>query len=476
PAGYRRRPMNDLMELMGRSPAIQTVRADIRKLVGAGSAHRPPAILIQGETGTGKGLVAKLLHGLGPRRDGVFVEVNCAAIPDTLLEAEFFGYERGAFTDARRSKPGLFQTAHRGTIFLDEIGLLPEILQAKLLKVVEERSVRRLGAIYSENVDVWIISATNTDVVRAIRTGKFRADLYHRLAVLTLALPPLRERGDDALLLAEHFLARASSDYGLPTRTRSADARSQVLAYRWPGNVRELANAMERAALLAQTSARTAPTGGPATAPTPAGRSARALPLDTAVQQHVEAALDETSWNISRTAAILGISRNTLRSHIRKFGLRAPVVAPRAPADPLPPSGVDTGQAVVGSGEAPTASREGALRWERRRIAALATSLEASTDLAAFQLASTQYDLIEKLRSFGARVEELTPISMVALFVPQPMEDAARRAARRVAAFGPRPVGEAASRPAPPPPAIRRAPERGGPARLPAVNARFAIH
>jgi transcriptional regulator with AAA-type ATPase domain/tetratricopeptide (TPR) repeat protein len=453
--------MNDLMELMGRSPAIQTVRADIRKLVGAGSAHRPPAILIQGETGTGKGLVAKLLHGLGPRRDGVFVEVNCAAIPDTLLEAEFFGYERGAFTDARRSKPGLFQTAHRGTIFLDEIGLLPEILQAKLLKVVEERSVRRLGAIHSENVDVWIISATNTDVVRAIRTGKFRADLYHRLAVLTLALPPLRERGDDALLLAEHFLARASSDYGLPTRTLSADARTQVLAYRWPGNVRELANAMERAALLAQTSEVTAAalelTEGPATATTHVGRSARALPLDTAVQQHVEAALDETSWNISRTAAILGISRNTLRSHIRKFGLRAPVVAPRAPADPLPPSGVDTGQAVVGSGEAPTASREGALRWERRRIAALATSLEASTDLAAFQLASTQYDLIEKLRSFGARVEELTPISMVALFGLQPMEDAASRAAHAALA-------------------MLKALERDRTDRLPAVNARFAIH
>jgi transcriptional regulator with AAA-type ATPase domain/tetratricopeptide (TPR) repeat protein len=453
--------MNDLTELMGRSQAIQALRADIRKLVGTGSAHRPPAILIQGETGTGKGLVAKLLHGLGPRRDGVFVEVNCAAIPDTLLEAEFFGYERGAFTDARRSKPGLFQTAHRGTIFLDEIGLLPEILQAKLLKVVEERSVRRLGATHSENVDVWIISATNTDVVRAIRTGKFRADLYHRLAVLTLALPPLRERGDDALLLAEHFLARASSDYGLPTRTLTADARTQVLAYRWPGNVRELANAMERAALLAQTSEVTAAalelTEGPATATTYVGRSARALPLDTAVQQHVEAALDETSWNISRTAAILGISRNTLRSRIRKFGLRAPVAAPGTPAAPRTIPVVDTEQEVGSFVEAPTASREGALRWERRRIAALATSLEASADLAAFQLASTQYDLIEKLRSFGARVEELTPISMVALFGLQPMEDAASRAAHAALA-------------------MLKALERDRPDLLPAVNARFAIH
>jgi transcriptional regulator with AAA-type ATPase domain/tetratricopeptide (TPR) repeat protein len=453
--------MSDPMELMGQSPAIQAVRADIRKLVGSGSGHRPPAILIQGETGTGKGLIAKLLHSLGSRRDAVFVEVNCAAIPDTLLEAEFFGYERGAFTDARRSKPGLFQTAHGGTIFLDEIGLLPAILQAKLLKVVEERSVRRLGATQSEKVDVWIISATNTDVGKAIRTGTFRADLYHRLAVLTLALPPLRERGDDALLLAEHFLARASSDYGLPMRTLTADARSQVLTYSWPGNVRELANAMERAALLAQTSEVTAAalelTEGPATTTAHVGRSARALPLDTAVQQHVEAALDQTSWNISRTAAILGISRNTLRSHIRKFGLRAPIVAQEAPAARLPPSGVDTRQAVVRSGEVPTASPEGALRWERRRIAALATSLEASVDLAAFQLASTQYDLIQKLRSFGARVEELTPISLVALFGFQPMDDAASRAAHAALA-------------------MRKALERDRSGLLPAVNARFAIH
>ena len=214
--------MNELAELMGRSRAIESVRADIRKLVASGSTQRLPAVFIQGETGTGKGLVARLLHRLGSRRDGVFVEVNCAAIPDTLLESELFGYERGAFTDARRSKPGLFQTAHRGTLFLDEIGLLPEPLQAKLLKVVEERSVRRLGATRNEEVDVWIISATNSKISEAIRAGQFRSDFYHRLAVLTLSLPPLRERGDDVLLLAEHFLARATADYGLPTRTLAA--------------------------------------------------------------------------------------------------------------------------------------------------------------------------------------------------------------------------------------------------------------
>ena len=148
--------MDVLAGLLGKSPAIQALRDDVRRLLGRGySGHRPPSILIQGDTGSGKGLLAGLLHGAGPRASGPFVDVNCAAIPETLLESELFGYERGAFTDARRSKPGLFQTAHRGTIFLDEVGLLPEPLQAKLLKVLEERSVRRLGGTHAEPVDVW---------------------------------------------------------------------------------------------------------------------------------------------------------------------------------------------------------------------------------------------------------------------------------------------------------------------------------
>src|SRR5499426_1609718 len=245
--------MNELAELMGRSRAIESVRADIRKLVASGSTHRLPAVFIQGETGTGKGLVARLLHRLGSRRDGVFVEVNCAAIPDTLLESELFGYERGAFTDARRSKPGLFQTAHRGTIFLDEVGLLPEPLQAKLLKVLEERAVRRLGGTHSEPVDVWVVSASNVDLPEAIRKRDFREDLYHRLSVLTLRLPSLRERGEDILLLANHFLARAAADYGVSARMLSPDACARPMSYAWPGNVRELANLMERVALLSET-------------------------------------------------------------------------------------------------------------------------------------------------------------------------------------------------------------------------------
>src|SRR5262249_43790990 len=240
-------------ELVGESPGILAIRERIARLVARASAgRRLPPVLIQGETGSGKGLVARALHRAGPRSGGPFVDVNCAAIPATLLEAEMFGFERGAFTDARQAKRGLFQTAHRGTLFLDEIGLLPEGLQAKLLTVLEERTVRRLGATHNEPVDVWIIAATNLDLQAATRAGRFREDLYHRLAVLMLTLPPLRERPSDILLLAQHFLGRACADYGLPEKTLAQDARAALVAYRWPGNVRELINTMERVALLGE--------------------------------------------------------------------------------------------------------------------------------------------------------------------------------------------------------------------------------
>ena len=247
------------MEMVGESPGIVAVRERIARLVArASTVRRLPPVLIQGETGSGKGLVARSLHKAGPRSAGPFVDINCAAIPETLLEAEMFGFERGAFTDARQAKRGLFQAAHRGTLFLDEIGLLPEGLQAKLLTVLEERTVRRLGATQSEPVDVWVITATNLDLQAATQAGRFREDLYHRLAVLTLTLPPLRERQGDILLLAEHFLGRACADYGLLPKTLAADARAALVAYRWPGNIRELINTMERVALLTEASVVTA--------------------------------------------------------------------------------------------------------------------------------------------------------------------------------------------------------------------------
>src|SRR2546427_1636125 len=331
--------MKHLAELLGESPGIEAIRDRIKRLLARQQdARRLPPVLIEGETGTGKGLLARLIHRSGPRPDGPFVDVNCAAIPETLLEAEMFGFERAAFTAARRAKPGLLQTANRGTIFLDEVGLLSEGLQAKLLKVLEERTVRRLGSTRDEPIDVWILTATNEDVKAAIQGRRFREDLYHRLAVLTLSLPPLRERGEDVLVLAEHYLGLACADYGVSAKTLSADAQAALRAYGWPGNVRELANLMERVALLSSDPVVTAETLGltavtPAKAPTtaaPSGGSASSL--DDAVRDRVIDVLAQTGWNISRTAALLGISRNTLRARIEKYGLRPG----EAPAPPLP--------------------------------------------------------------------------------------------------------------------------------------------
>src|SRR5262245_31902322 len=227
--------MDELAEILGRSPAVEELRAQIRRLIALQpSGQRLPPVLLNGETGTGKGLVARVLHRASTRARGPFVDVNCAAIPETLLEAELFGFERGAFTDARHAKPGLFQTAHRGTLFLDEIGLLSDGVQAKLLKVIEDQMVRRLGGTRSEPVDVWLIAATSVALVAAAREGRFRHDLYHRLAVVTFTLPPLRTRGEDIVRLAEHFLAQACADYGIPRRELAADARAALLEYAWP--------------------------------------------------------------------------------------------------------------------------------------------------------------------------------------------------------------------------------------------------
>src|SRR5262245_5650000 len=225
-------PEMALTDLIGHSLAIVTLREQISKVLGrqGETSRRSPPILLLGETGTGKGLVAATIHRDGPRARGPFIDVNCAAIPETLLEAELFGWERGAFTDARQPKAGLFQAAHNGTIFLDEVGLLPAPLQSKLLKVIEEQQVRRLGSTRSETVDVRVIAATSENLEEAIRARRFREDLYHRLAVLTLRLPPLRERGEDILLLADHFLARACADYGLEPKTLTPDARAALLA------------------------------------------------------------------------------------------------------------------------------------------------------------------------------------------------------------------------------------------------------
>src|SRR5262245_53658788 len=371
--------MTPLVELIGDSPGIAAVREQVQRFARQVSSRRQPPILIEGETGTGKGLVARLLHSSGPRAARPFVDVNCAAIPETLIEAELFGYERGAFTDARQAKPGLFQLAHTGTIFLDEIGLLPDAAQAKLLKVIEERAVRRLGGTRGEPVDIAIVSATNEDLEAAVRERRFRADLYHRIAVLTLTLPALRDRGDDVLLLADHYLAAVSQDYGLPAHSFAPDARTALQRYPWPGNVRELRNVIERAALIAESPRITAAmlalrdtgaraeapvrTGGRAdadvaprapAAPAPSPPASDAAPAPpTGVRAEVERAalqdaLRETNWNISAAAERLGITRNTIRYRIEKYGLRPESPALRrgrtrtagdlAPAAAMPPA------------------------------------------------------------------------------------------------------------------------------------------
>jgi len=429
-----------LKELIGESPGIEAVREKIRRLLDRklGSRHLPP-ILLDGETGTGKGLVAWLIHRVGPRADGPFVPVNCAAIPETLLESELFGHERGAFTDARQAKPGLFQAAHRGMIFLDEIGLLPEGLQAKLLKVIEERSVRRLGSTRSEPVDVWIVAATNEDLAGATRARRFREDLYHRLAVLTLWVPPLRERGEDVLFLADHFLARACAEYGLPPKTFTPDARAALLGYRWPGNVRELSNVIERVTLLAEEPEVTAETLGLHQAPVRSEHAStverRTRPLADAVdpdeRSHLLEALSGTGWNISRTAARLGISRNTLRYRLEKHGLHreGEALSRRRPSEPPPRA-----RSAAVSVPVPPAPAS-AVRWERRRVTLLRAVAGAPGLASPLYTSRAVQVLVEKVQSFGGQVEELSPGGVMAAFGLEPAEDAPRRAAHAAMAI-----------------------------------------
>ena len=320
-------PISVLAELLGESRAMRTLRERVGRLLQtlAGGRRLPP-VLIQGETGTGKGVLARAMHRAGPGCQRPFVSVNCAAIPGPLLEAELFGFERGAFTDARRSKPGLFQMARSGTILLDEIGLLPEELQGKVLHVVEERHVRRLGSTQSEPLDVWIMSASNEDLALAARTHRFREDLYHRLAVLTLWLPPLRERENDVLELAEYFLGRSCADYELPPKRLGPDARAALLDYPWPGNLRELSNVMERAVLFSGTEILTAEDLGLITddwgLTIPSPRSSRlGAELGEIERARLLEALRNANGKLSRAAVLLGMPRNTVRYRMERLGL-----------------------------------------------------------------------------------------------------------------------------------------------------------
>ena len=408
-----------LEALRGQSPRIEAIRKQVTQLLARQTgARRLPPVLILGETGTGKGLLAHTIHQAGPRCEGPFVDINCAAIPETLLEAELFGYERGAFTDARHAKPGLFQTAHGGTLFLDEIGLLPAALQAKLLTAIEDRAVRRLGSTRAEAVDVALMAATSVDLRRAVAEARFREDLYHRLAVITLELPPLRTRGPDVLALADHFLARAYADYGLSPRALTPEARDVLVAYHWPGNVRELANAMERVALLSDRDEITAATldflmPDETVEPVDADDSAETGSLEDTLRARIEAALRGNGGNIRRTAAALGISRNTLRARMDKYGLRHPEAGrprrSRATREPVP-------------APAPAAPPQ----WDRRHLAFLRVRLPASSTV---DVARTLEVVGDKVRTFGGRIEESSPTGVIAVFGLEPVDNAPSHAA-----------------------------------------------
>lgn len=334
-------------EIIGESRQIQALLAQIERIASLESPEggEAPTVLIVGETGTGKELVARAIHYQSPRSAGPFVEINCAAIPSALLEAELFGYEKGAYTDAKTAKPGLFEAAGGGTIFLDEIGYMEPAMQVKLLKVIEDKSVRRMGSLRSKTINTRIISASNRDLKEAIAEGGFRADLYYRLNVLTVDVPLLRERGADIVLLAHYFLDRFAKQYGRPPKQLTPEAESLLQSYTWPGNVRELAHVVERAALLPTGSTLAAEhlnlsTGKPK-APVVVGSngsvsadfSEGGIVLDDVERELIVKALDASGWNRSQASELLGISMDTLRYRMEKHQLHRPDRASPRPTE-----------------------------------------------------------------------------------------------------------------------------------------------
>jgi transcriptional regulator with PAS, ATPase and Fis domain len=310
-----------LDRIVGTSPAMAAVFEMVRAVAGTGST-----VLLGGESGTGKEMVAKALHAVSPRRDAPFVSINCGALPETLLESELFGHMRGAFTDAHQNKKGLFEAAHRGTLFLDEVGETPPPMQVKLLRALQERKIRRVGGTEEIEVDVRIVAATNQPLETLIEEGRFRRDLFYRLNVIPLRLPALRERVEDIPLLAEQFVKRFSEQMGKSIRGVSPEAMEELQRYHWPGNVRELENLMERAVALESSDLvrterlpETLRMGVPARRKLDLGDG---FSLDRYLNQEesrlLRQALQQSGDDRSAAARLLGISGRSLRYLIKK--------------------------------------------------------------------------------------------------------------------------------------------------------------
>ncbi len=326
---------SELGALVGEDAAMVRVFELVRRVCNRTARGATPTILVTGETGTGKGALAKAIHGQSVRRNRPFVEINCAALPANLVESELFGYERGAFTDANRARAGLFETADGGTLFLDEVPSLPLDLQAKLLTVIEDKTFRRLGGRQSMRVDVQLIAASQPVLKRMVQGGKFREDLFHRLNVLAIGLPPLRDRGADRVLLATRFVEQLSRQYGIDPKPLSKSAHAFIERYHWPGNVRELRNQIERIVLLSETDdiqgwqferasgefLRIDPEEDVAGAGFRLQLPPGGFALNDLEREVIRAALEKHGGNVSETARYLSITRQTLIYRVKKHGL-----------------------------------------------------------------------------------------------------------------------------------------------------------
>ncbi len=306
--------------LVGRSPKMLRVIELLEKVIPT-----QVSVLVQGETGTGKELIARAIHMNGPRREKSFVAVNCGALPENLLESELFGYKKGAFTGATEDRPGLFEAADAGTIFLDEVGEMPASLQVKLLRVLQDGHIRRVGDTVSRKVDVRLVAATNRDLKAEVEGGRFRQDLFFRINVVPLELPALRERGEDVLLLAQHFLDQFAKQQQRKLRGLTPESRELLLRHPWPGNVRELENAMARAVALADEGASLEPSlfglGAPVTRRWDGQHTLRET-LDAVEADTIREALRQCDQNVSRGARALGVSRQHLHNRMNSHGIR----------------------------------------------------------------------------------------------------------------------------------------------------------